>query len=299
MLVWLQSLAQYDPGFTQFMYNGQVINPAVAGIWEKAGFNTLVRKQWAGISRSPLTQSVSLHSPLNRESIGAGLNIYNETFGREKKLSLMADYAYEIKLTPYQRLRLGVKFGFTNYKNHLTEYLISPDNEYDPQFSEDIDLRFVPNFGIGAFLYEENYYLGISIPRLLETNFYENFQNYSAQIEIQTLYLNGGYVFHLDPFSYYIFKPTLLVKVGRDKSVHYDLSANLLFYERFWFGLMLRSGNAVSATSQWFVSRNLRVGFAVDLTYNRIFPYQNGTYEFVMGYDIDFFGRNYIRAKYF
>ena len=299
ILVSLHVVAQQDPGLTQYMYNGQVINPAIAGIWEKAGFTALIREQWAGINHTPLTQSVSIHSPLKNEVIGLGLNINNETFSREKKLSIMADYAYEIKLTPLQRLRFGVKFGFTNYKNPLSEYQISPDNQYDPLFSEDVDLKFVPNFGVGVFLYEENYYVGLSVPKLLENDFYNNYQNYSTQSEIRTFYLYGGYVFFIDPFSNFIFKPTLMVRASWDMPVQYDLAANLMIYQRLWVGLMLRSGNAVSATSMWFVNKNLRVGFAMDITYNKIFPYQNGTYEFTMGYDIDFFGRGYLRAKYF
>lgn len=299
ILVSLNCSAQLDPGFTQYMFNGQVINPAIAGIWEKAGFTALIREQWAGINHTPLNQSVSIHSPLKNEAVGLGLNIHNETFSREKKLSIMADYAYEIRLTPYQRLRFGVKFGFTNYKNPLTEYQISPDDQYDPVFSEDIDLKFIPNFGVGAFFYEDNYFIGMSIPKLIENDFDNNYQNYSAQEEIRTLYLYGGYVFQLDPLSNFMLKPTLMVRASMDMPVQYDLAANLLIYQRLWVGLMLRSGNAVSATSMWFINKNLRVGFAMDITYNEIFPYQNGTFEFTLGYDIDFFGRSYLRAKYF
>ncbi len=84
ILVSLQCVAQQDPIFTQYMYNGQVINPAYAGIWEKAGFTALVREQWAGINRAPLTESISIHSPLNNESVGVGLNIINDTYARER-----------------------------------------------------------------------------------------------------------------------------------------------------------------------------------------------------------------------
>ena len=299
ILVSLQCAAQQDPIFTQYMYNGQVLNPAYAGIWEKAGFTALVREQWAGINRAPLTESISIHSPLNNESVGVGLNIINETYAREKRLSILADYAYEVNLTPWRRLRFGVKFGFTNYKNPLSEYQLYPDGEYDPVFAQDIDLKFLPNFGVGAFLYEDNFYVGLAIPKLVENDFSINYQNYSTQSEIRTLYLNGGYVFFLDPMSRVIFKPTLLVRANLDMPVQFDLSANILLYEKLWFGLVWRSRNAVCVTSQWLINKNLRLGFAMDLTYTDIFPYQGGTYEFTLGWDMDFFGRSYVRAKYF
>ncbi len=299
ILVSLQSVAQQDPIFTQYMYNGQVINPAYAGIWEKAGFTALVREQWAGINRAPLTESISIHSPLNNESVGVGLNIINETYAREKKLTILADYAYEVNLTPWRRLRFGVKFGFTNYKNPLTDYQLYPDGEYDPVYAQDIDLKFLPNFGVGAFLYEDNYYIGLAIPKLVENDFSINYQNYSTQSEFRTIYLNGGYVFFLDPMSRLIFKPTLLVRANLDAPIQFDLSANILLYEKLWFGLVWRYRNAICVTSQWLINKNLRLGFAMDIAYTDIFPYQGGTYEFTLGWDMDFFGRSYVRAKYF
>ncbi len=299
ILVWLQSAAQQDPIFTQYMYNGQVINPAYAGIWEKAGFTALVREQWAGINRAPITESISLHSPLNNESVGIGLNIINDTYAREERLSVLADYAFEVSLTPWTRLRFGIKFGFTNYNNPLSKYQLYPDGEYDPAFAQDVDLNFLPNFGIGGFLYGDDYYVGLAIPKLVENDLGYNFQNYSTQSEIRTLYLNGGYVFFLDPFRRFIFKPTGLIRASIGLPVQFDLAANLLVYERLWFGLMLRSGNAICASTTWLINKHLRAGFAMDITYNAIFPYQSGTYEFTLGYDMDFFGRSYVRAKYF
>ena len=177
------------------MFNGQIYNPAYAGMWEKIGFTTLVREQWAGINRAPLTEAISFHTPLNNESVGLGLNIVNDTYGREQRLSVLADYAYEIYLTPQRRLRFGIKFGFVNYKNPLTQYELYPDNEFDRAFAEDINLSFLPNFGVGAFLYQDNYYVGLAIPKLVENDFKDNYHNYSTKAEVRTLYLNGGYIF--------------------------------------------------------------------------------------------------------
>ncbi len=299
LLVSLQSMAQQDPIFTQYMFNGQIFNPAYAGMWEKIGFTALVREQWAGINRAPLTEAISFHTPLNNESVGLGFNIMNDTYGREKRLSVLADYAYEVYLTPRRRLRFGVKFGFVNYKNPLTEYELYPDGEFDRAFAEDIDLSFLPNFGIGAFLYEDNYYVGLSIPKLVENDFKDNFHNYSTKAEVRTIYLNGGYVFQFLTGNKLVFKPTAMIRASWDIPVQWDLAANFLIVEKLWVGVMNRSNNAVCVMAQWMFNNNMRVGFAMDVTYNDIFPYQNGTYEFTIGYDVDFFGRSYMRARYF
>ena len=284
---------------TSYMYNGQVINPAYAGIWEKIGFTTLVRKQWAGINRSPLTESISFHSPLKNEAVGVGLNIMNDKFGLENRLSVLADYAYEVYLSRRTRLRMGVKFGFVNYKNPLTEYELYPDNKYDHAFDEDVDLKFLPNFGIGFFLYQDYFYAGFSIPKIVENDLKENFHNYSTSAEVRTIYLNGGYVLPVDPLNYLVFKPTILVRATWGTPLQFDVAANMMIREKLWLGLMFRTGASMCFTGNWMFSNNVRVGFAMDITYNEIYPYQNGTFEFTVGYDIDFFGRSYLRSRYF
>jgi type IX secretion system PorP/SprF family membrane protein len=281
------------------MFNMQTINPAYAGMWEKIGFSSLVRKQWAGIDKTPLTEVISFHSPLKNEYVGIGLNVMNDHFGKENRLSIFADYSYEISLTPQTRLRFGLKFGFMNYKNPLTQYQLYPDEEYDEAFAEDVDLKFLPNFGVGAFLYDENYYINFSIPKLVENDFRTNINNYSTQAEIRTFYLGGGYVFRLRSLNNLIFKPTALVRATWNNPLQFDIGANFMLMERLWLGGMYRSGDAVCVTSQWIFNNNLRLGFAIDVTYTDIYPYQFGTYEFSIGYDIDFYGRSYVRAKYF
>lgn len=281
------------------MYNSQVINPAYAGIWEKVGFTTLVRKQWAGINRSPLTESISFHTPLRNEAVGVGLNIMNDRFALETRLSVLADYAYEVYLSSRVRLRLGLKFGFVNYKNPLTEYELYPDNKYDRAFDEDVDLKFLPNFGIGFFMYSEDFYVGLSAPKLVQNDLKENFHNYATSAEVRTVYLNGGYIIPVDPMNFLVFKPTLLVRATWGAPIQFDLAANFLLREKLWLGLMYRSGDAFCFTGNWMFSNKMRVGFAMDITYTDIYPYQNGTFEFTVGFDMDFFGRSYLRARYF
>lgn len=299
ILLTLKGFSQMDPILTQYMFNMQTINPAYAGMWEKIGFSSLVRKQWAGIDKTPLTEVISFHSPLKNEYVGIGLNVMNDHFGKENRLSIFADYSYEISLTPQTRLRFGLKFGFMNYKNPLTQYQLYPDEEYDEAFAEDVDLKFLPNFGVGAFLYDENYYINFSIPKLVENDFRTNINNYSTQAEIRTFYLGGGYVFRLRSLNNLIFKPTALVRATWNNPLQFDIGANFMLMERLWLGGMYRSGDAVCVTSQWIFNNNLRLGFAIDVTYTDIYPYQFGTYEFSIGYDIDFYGRSYVRAKYF
>ncbi len=291
------ALAQQDPIFTQYMFNQQAINPSYAGIWDKIGFYTMVRKQWAGIQRSPLTEMISFHMPLKNKSVGLGLNIIGDQFSRERRLSVFGDYAFEVLLTPEVRMRMGIKFGFTNFQNPLTDYKLYPDGIYDPAFGEDVQIDFMPNFGVGTFIYSEKFFFSLGIPRLIQNTFKANYNNYSSLAEARNLYVSGGYVF--DIMRYLKFKPTALVRASIGVPVQAELAGNLCINERMWVGLMYRTGSSLCAIVQWQFDNNLRIGYAMDFAFTEIYKYQNGTYEFTISYDIDFYGRSYMRHKYF
>ena len=78
--------AQQQPLYTQYMFNGLVLNPAYAGSQETFTATALFRTQWAGIEDSPQTQTVSAHSPLDKlrnkrrpdSKVSVGLTLFND-----------------------------------------------------------------------------------------------------------------------------------------------------------------------------------------------------------------------------
>lgn len=297
LLTVLPSKGQQDPIFTQYMFNNQSINPAYAGMWDKIGFIALVRKQWIDINRAPFTQMISLHTPVKNDYAGLGLNVINDRFGREERLSIFADYSYMVMLNPDRLfLRLGLKFGFMNYQNPLTEYILY-DDQYDYAFQQDVDLKFLPNFGVGAFLYKDHYYISLAIPKMIENDFGANRNNYTSLAEVRHFYLGGGYVRRLN--HNVVFKPTMMFRAAIGAPVQLDLTANFLLWDKLWAGAMVRTGDAFCIVTQWIFSNNVRIGYAMDITFSDLYRHQGGTYEFTMSYEVDFYGRSYIRPKYF
>lgn len=56
--------AQQDPLFSQYIFNGLVINPGYAGSHPYMTLNVLARKQWFGMDKSPSTQAHPLAWPI-------------------------------------------------------------------------------------------------------------------------------------------------------------------------------------------------------------------------------------------
>ena len=293
----LFSKGQQDPMYTQYIFNLQTINPAYAGSWQSIGVMALARDQWVGLNGHPETQTFSFQTPLKSENVGIGLNIVHDQVGLEKRLSFNVDYSYEILISDITTLRFGIKGGFTNYSNNLTAYQQYPDGQTDPVFQQNINNKFMPNFGFGLYLSSPKYYLSLSVPKILENSYQLNVNNYSTSSEMRDFYLAGGMVFTLSDFVK--FKPTFMTQIISGAPFQYDLSANVLLAEKVWLGGMYRSGDALAAIAQWVINKNLRFGYAYDFTITDLRNYHNGIHEAMLSYEFTYTKRKIISPRYF
>ncbi len=295
--------AQQDPMYTQYMFNQQTMNPAYAGSWESLSFMVLARQQWAGMEGAPETYTFSMQAPLKNERIALGLNVINDKIGKEKRFYMFGDYSYLLPLKEDMNLRLGLKGGFVNYSNNLTEYQTNHPGSgiIDPAFQGDLDRKFVPNFGVGAFLYGKKYYAGFSIPRILSQDFEDNINNLSVNASLRHYFLNAGLV--LDLGKDVKFKPTMLTKATFSSEngapVQFDLTANFLIRERFWLGAMYRSGDSFGFIAQWIIDKKLRIGYAYDYTTTKLQNFHNGSHEVMISYEMRFVKEMFASPRYF
>jgi len=268
--------------FTQYNFNTQIFNPAYAGTWKSLGFLVLGRNQWVGMDGAPQTYTFSIQSNTKNDKVGLGLNMVSDRIGMEKRFSLFGDYSYGIHVSENSVLRLGLKFGVSNYQNNLSEYIQFP-GEPDHTLQGDIDDHYLPNFGVGTFLQSDKYYIGFSIPKILKNTIDNNYNNLT-QNEIRNLFLIAGYVFNLS--DYLQFKPTFLTKAAIGESVQFDFTANFLLGEKVWLGAMYRTGDAFGLIAQWIFDKKLRIGYSFDFTTSELQNFNNGTHEVMVSYEI-------------
>ena len=293
------SKAQQDPMYTQYMFNQQTINPAYAGTWESLSFMVLGRQQWAGFDGAPQTYTFSMQAPLKNERVALGLNLISDKVGQEKRFYMFGDYSYLLPINENLRLRLGLKGGFTNYSNNLNEYdIIDPT---DPSFQGVIDKKFVPNFGIGGFLYSRRGYIGFSVPKILNHDFETTNETSSLSSEFRHYFLSAGLVFNLG--ENLKFKPTMLTKATFTSEsgapVEIDLTANFLIKERFWLGAMYRTGDSFGFIAQWIIDKKLRIGYAYDYSITPLQDFNNGTHEVMISYELRFLKEMFASPRYF
>jgi type IX secretion system PorP/SprF family membrane protein len=275
-------LAQQDPQFTQYMFNLLALNPAYAGSAERVSVKGLTRHQWVGFEGAPTTQTITIHSPVFRESFALGGTILRDTHGPITQYTFMTDVAYRIFMGK-STLAFGLKGGLNLLQGRYAE--LNPLQLNDPMFQQNVNSKLDPQFGFGMMWYSERHFLGLSTPKLLRTEFFEtdSLVFISGPGQRPHYFLTGGYVF--DMGLYHKFKPTFLVKAVQGAPLSFDLSANMLFYEKFWLGAMYRHGDAVGALAQYHINNDFTIGYSYDYPLTPLRNYSGGSHEIMVGYE--------------
>jgi type IX secretion system PorP/SprF family membrane protein len=291
--------AQQDPMFTHYAFNTLAINPAYAGTRDALTITGLNRMQWVSFDGAPITQTLTGHSPIINKNIGLGLSVLNDKIGPTNTLSFYIDFSFKININEKAKLSFGLKSGLNYKKANLTDLqLTDPD---DPLFLADQKSKLLPNFGFGLYYYTDKYYVGLSIPKLLENNFTES--TISGDVNLASdkkhYFLIGGAVFNLSKDV--ILKPTSFVKVTNGAPIEMDLTANFILKEKFSVGLMYRTGDAIGILAGINITDQLSVGYSFDFsTANKTFKYNQGSHEIMIRYDLMFKESKIIRSpRYF
>jgi type IX secretion system PorP/SprF family membrane protein len=289
-------IAQQLPQFTQYMYNTISINPAYAGSREALSIVGLHRSQWVGFKGGPITQTLSIHTPLRNERVGLGLSFIEDDLGPQNFSYLYGDFSYTIPAGYKTKLAFGIKAGFTGF-TFDQEFRGDIGNINDPLIYGTED-RWSPNIGAGVFLHSDKYYLGLSAPRILNNDL--NTEKDFEALERISYYFTGGYVFDLSKSLK--FKPAFLVKATNGAPVSYDLTGNFLFNEKFWLGGSYRINNqtaAIGGIVDFQVSRQLRIGYAYEKPISDIARYTTGTHEVLLIYEFKFISDKLKSPRYF
>lgn len=288
LFVCTTGIAQQLPQFTQYQFNTITINPAYAGSRGVLNFTGVHRSQWVGLDEAPNTQTASLHTPLENEKIGLGFSFINDHVGFENFAYAYADFSYTIQLNARIKLAFGLKGGFT-YFNLDSELLNDPDVSADPFFNDAVN-RWSPNIGLGTYLHSERWYLGLSSPRILNTD-YNQGRNLTGEeflaLERVSYFLTGGYVFDLKPSIK--LKPSFLVRAVNGSTLSYDLNANFLFNEKFWLGAAYRINEqteAIGAIADFQISNQFRIGYGYEYPLSALNSFTGGSHEILLIYEV-------------
>lgn len=297
-LFYLSVSAQQDPEYTHYMYNMSVVNPAYAtGVPAMMNFGGLYRTQWVGAYGSPKTFTFFGHTAIN-DKIEAGISFISDDIGdgAKKENNVYADFAYVLKLGGKNKLSLGLKAGFSSMQTNFNGFHFT-DPQTDFAFSENINAT-KPNIGVGAYYFRDNLYVGLSVPNLLKSKYIEEKSGINAfGAEEMHTFLTAGYVFQVN--DKLKLKPAFMSKFVKGAPITLDVTANVLYNEKFEFGAAYRIDDSVSALFNINVTPTLRVGYAYDYTLTNFGQFNSGTHEIILLFDLDLLGKGFDKSPRF
>ena len=289
--IWLvagSAYAQQSAQYTQYIFNGLIVNPAYAGSKEIWNVNAIYRDQWTGLEGRPTTQTFSADGGIKDNKIGLGFQAINDRIGADGQLSLMGSAAVRLDVNETSKFRFGISGGVTQYSRDWTKIKMTDMNDQvNPGTKE---TAFSPTLKAGVYFHTEQFYAGLSAANLIPV------ENDYVLTPTRHYFLTSGYVFNLG--QNVKFKSSFLIKEDFKGPTNLDLNAFVLFAERVWVGSSYRTGlnlihkvsteDKVNLSSAWagivelYITPKLKLGYAYDVTLTGLNNYDS--HEISLGF---------------
>ena len=287
---------QQMPLYSQYMMNGYLINPAIAGSDGYTSFNLTARQQWLGFQNAPQTRSFSGQTRLLRRSyviketsvnnrrlkpstkgrVGLGGFFYYDRNGAVERLGINGSYAYHIFIKDLQ-LSFGLSGGLYQYKLHDEDlFFLDPEDPMIPNINKVI---YIPDVNAGFYMLNYRYFLGFSINQLFQSYLKFGPRTLSEYKLLRHYYIMGGYSFPVG--DDYELEPSMLIKGTEKLTVQADLTAKLTYKQDYWFGATYRTSGALIAMAGVRFNQ-LYLGYSFDYTLSSIRKYSWGSHEIVI-----------------
>jgi type IX secretion system PorP/SprF family membrane protein len=305
----LEASSQQVPLYSQYMLNGFLLNPAVAGSEGYTAVNLTAREQWIGMTHAPGTYALSFQTRILKKSyisrgssvrrrkanssrsgkVGVGGYLFSDRNGAVERTGLKATYAYHIN---FNHSQLSFGLSAVAYQFSLNEDLIKLADPGDELWLGAHKSVLIPDADFGVYYTARNYWGGFSVDQLFESILKIGDSGYDRYKMERNYYLIGGYDFEVNRDL--IFSPSTLLKYAENGKFQADVSGKFYFQQTYWAGLTYRTGQAIIVLAGVSIDKFV-FGYAFDIGLNSIMKHSFGTHEFTF---IAKFGDNARRYKW-
>lgn len=276
------AMAQQQPQFTHYGFNGMYLNPAYAGIKGQTEVTVIGRYQYYNLSNtqgddngSPRTGMASFSVPILPLNGGVGLVVYYDQAGPVKTTNGALSYSQHIKLGRGQ-LGIGIQGTYT-YLGNGTYRAIDPNDINIPAQGAS-DHKF--DAGAGVWYESPKFYAGLSANNLFRSQYTfasTGVRGTASQYLAENhAYFTAGY--NIEASSSVVVTPTILAKAvlpgNYDTKSKYDNQHNYSFEggvratldDRFWAGVNYRYDESIAGLvgASFGPDNRFRIGYAFD-----------------------------------
>jgi type IX secretion system PorP/SprF family membrane protein len=286
--------AQIEPMYGMYRFNVNTINPAQAGATKQKDISLLSRWQWTAIDGAPKTHLLSFSMPY-KQNVGFGLNLVSDNIGPVSDFYIGADYAYSIALTNKTSIAAGIRLSVINHQVNLAGRDIV--DQTDEAFKYNLSSGFRVNPGFGFLLSNPNYYMGISLPRLLRFSYGDVF-NISTYKDVQHAFLYGGFQKKIN--TDIELRPSAMLNFSVDAPLSLDINFMASYQKYFDLGIMYRMADAVGIITGYKFSNGLYAGYSYEYPVSQIRRVSRMTHELALRFTLqDLSQKRILTPRYF
>ncbi|MBA7547047.1 hypothetical protein ES705_39449 [subsurface metagenome] len=300
--------AQQLPLYSQYMMNGFLLNPAVAGSDGFTTFNLTTREQWVGFENAPRTHAFSIqtrilkrsfilkgtpvkrrvYKPSTKGRVGVGGYIFNDKNGLVNRTGIQLTYAYHIWLEETQ-LSFGLSGSAFQFRVNDAELTFFDPRE--PLLSGGLrKVIYMPDANFGMYLLNNKYSAGFSVTQLFQSALKFGNQSFDDYRMLRHYYLMGAYRFDLN--INYQLEPSVLIKTTEQLLFQTDINCKIYYKNSYWAGLSFRTSGALIAMAGVRVNQ-FYFGYAFDYTLTRIRKHSFGSHEVMIALKLGDNARRY------
>jgi type IX secretion system PorP/SprF family membrane protein len=279
---------QNDAHFSQYMFNEAIFNPASIKVTNTINASLVARQQWVGFDNAPSTQALNASSYIQEIFGGAGLNIIHDRLGYESFLTARAYYAFPVQVGVLSSVTFGLGAGIVNRTIDGTNLRYGDMTDPNAFLSRESFLR--PDFNFGSEYNDPNLTVGFAI-----THLYRSVQGSQSDYTPRHYYLYAKYLFE-DVIDRVDIQPYLLFKSSWFMT-QFDLNVIGYYDNMLWGGLSYRLGDAVSAMLGYYITPDIRVGYAYDYAIGVSRGYNGGSHEIMISTTFEGFNKTRVTPK--
>lgn len=287
--------AQQLPLYSQYILNGFMVNPAMAGNDGYTSFNLTARQQWLGFREAPQTYSASwqtrmlrqsyriINHPIRRDKmlipstkgrVGLGAYVINDANAKLARTGLSFTYAYHIFMNNTQ-LSFGLAAKLFQYRIYTETLTFGTSG--DPVLNNDFNnVAYSPDFDFGVYFRGFGYFVGFSTSNLLQTAILIGAHELPEFKTYRHYWLMGGYSFPLS--TELELEPSVLLKTSENWNPQGDLALKLYYEDLYWGGFSYRTNKSIIATVGLRIE-GLHFGYSFDWALSEIGHFNYGSHE--------------------
>lgn len=291
-LACVPAIAQELAFRNSYVFNRQLLNPALSG-WKDHWHILLTDyRQWLGFEQAPRTQS--LHTGAKYKQHGIALTLFNDRNGVSTHRALRLAYSHQISPGTEKNSRPAILFGagFLYRSFRFDPAGLHTQNPNDPALNTGVQQAFSPDLEAGVHFAAQKWQAGLSAVQLLNhTPPFGESQNspFARQVLVYTSY-------KIEPAKLVALEPMLVFKFNQNAEKQADANLRFVFLSRFWLNVSYRynldsfpgKAQRLQTAAGAEILPNLHCAYCYELWLGGIGSFSGATHQLMLAYSIPF-----------